>query len=276
MMNPFKVLYKLFRLLSLDVALGAVIMTNSVSHVYGVTLPLSVSIALFFAVWFIYTLDHWLDARRLTGEPSMPRHKFHLEHTRSIIILMSLQLIFGALNMIYLPVQTIYLGLVACFSVGIYFLFSVLFRVILIKEVLIASIYATGVYVGPVSLGAIRSLDSLITILMVFGLAFVNLILLAMYEVSNDIKDGSHSWPIRFGYKSSYFLLNYLLYGLLVMIAFSSIYLTSSSWGLYLSFFIMTVVLYFILNKQKWFRQHERYRIYADMIFFIPGVVLFF
>ncbi|WP_109832551.1 UbiA family prenyltransferase [Reichenbachiella versicolor] len=279
-MKALKSIYYWLRILSIDVAFGSIVMTNAISHTFGLLLPASISISLFLAVWFIYTLDHWIDARRVGNSlnmyrPSMHRHRFHQDHSRKMIVLMICQILIGLFSLLFLPVQTLYIGIVVSISVGVYFLFSLLFKVVLIKELLIASIYTIGVFVGPVSLGAANSLSGLLCMIIVFGIAFINLILITMYEMSNDRKDGSHSWAIRFGYKPSYYLLSYLIYILLVLIVVSAIYLPSSSWVLYAVFFAMVAVLYMILNRPSWFKQYERYRIYADMIFFIPAVIFF-
>ena len=276
MMSFLKRFSSIIRLLSIDVATGAVIMTNAVARSNGVILPQSVSIGIFFAVWFIYTLDHWLDARKIKGgEPSMPRHKFHRKYKKAFLVLLAFQFLAGSLNSLFLPFQIFYVGAAVAFSVGIYFAFSLLMKVVLVKEVLIASIYAIGVFVGPVSLGAFESYDELLSLVIVFGLAFVNLILIAMYEISFDLKDGSHSWPIKFGYKKSYFLVSYLLYILLALIGLGAFYVENGSWTLYVAFFLMTIVLYMILNRRAWFKKNERYRIFADVVFFIPGILLF-
>lgn len=249
-------------------------MTNSIAEAYKGRLPLSISISLFLAVWFIYTLDHWLDAKRTKQLPSMHRHQFHQKHSKSILTLMIIQAGLGLTSLLYLPIETFYVGLVIAITVIAYFLLSLLLKAFVIKEVFIASIYTIGVFVGPSSLGITLSSSAFIAMFIVFGLALSNLILISMYEISNDIKDGSHSWPIKFGYKSSFLLLRYTIYILLTLISINAMVFPQSPWLLQVCFFLMVSVLYLILNRPKWFKKQERYRIYADMIFFIPFIIL--
>ena len=264
-----------FRSLSVDIALGSVVMTNSLAKTQGIKLPLSISLALFFAVWFIYTLDHWLDAKRLGQQATMHRHQLHDRYNKPLFYLMIIEVIGGLISCYWLPAQSFYLGAIVGVSVVLYFLFSVIFHIVLIKEVLIASIYAVGVLVGPLSIGSNASMVNLLYLLIIFGLALVNLIIIAMYEISHDIKDDTPSWPIRFGYKSSYFLVICILYGLLILIGFCG-YWAGSSLVLQGSFFVMAIVLNVIVRHPRFFRKHERYRIFADLIFFIPGITLLY
>ena len=54
--------YRLFQALSLDIAIGAVILSTAVAKYYGVSLTWPIQLCLFIAVWLIYTFDHLMAA----------------------------------------------------------------------------------------------------------------------------------------------------------------------------------------------------------------------
>ena len=67
-MKLFPQFYRLFNLLSLDIALGSVCMTYFVSLVLNVQSPAIFYFLLGQAVWLVYLLDHIYDSRKNNGE----------------------------------------------------------------------------------------------------------------------------------------------------------------------------------------------------------------
>ena len=174
-------LFDYFRILSLDVAFGGVVLSASLAQAFGMSLPFTIVLGLFLAIWLIYSFDHLLDAQKLRESASMRRHKFHFENRKTILIVMMIMMLVGLGNMIFMPVITLIMGLIVTFFVAFYFFLSWKFKLFLIKEVFIASIYATGVVLGPVSLGGIDQASLFFIIFQFFGLALLNLLIISNY-----------------------------------------------------------------------------------------------
>jgi 4-hydroxybenzoate polyprenyltransferase len=270
----FSAIYRFIRLLSIDVALGSVVLTNSLSMVFDVDMPMSISVSLFIAVWLIYSFDHLMDAKRLSDEASMSRHRFHQKYRKVIIALMFFGGIVGVLTLPFLPAITALFGAVVVFIVLIYFLLSWKLKVLLIKEVFIASVYTTGVFLGPVSLGATDLQVLFYLFMQVFFLALLNLLILSYYEISHDRKDGQHSWAVKFGEQTTRVHMN-VIFAVLAVLQISSLVFLEVEYMMLQSLLIgMSAILYLVFRKSNFFREQERYRSCCDLIFFVPGLMV--
>ncbi|MCV9388682.1 UbiA family prenyltransferase [Reichenbachiella ulvae] len=263
--------------LSLDIALSAVIQTNAIAYVFDVELPWTISLALFFCVWMIYTLDHLLDARKIKGEPSMPRHAFHWKYASTLFTIL-LSVAFCSLALVfYLPADTLLWGIVVAGLVGLYLLLTWWLKVFIAKELLIAVLYSVGIFIGPWSVGLAFSLPTSSIFLILTMLALSNLLLLSLYEKDKDQADGFSSWATIFGESHLKRALQ-LLYALLFISFGVSLFLAGPDlWfpylGVMFSMFIILLVLYW---RRDWFQIKEGYRLIGDFIFFLPGFIFLF
>src|SRR4051812_9177927 len=78
--------YRIFNLLSLDVALGAVISAAFLGRILHVNILPQGFILLGIVVWLIYTADHLLDAWSMREAATSERHRFHQKNFISILI----------------------------------------------------------------------------------------------------------------------------------------------------------------------------------------------
>ena len=69
--------YHIINALSLDVALGAGVLSLVLGRYIGFRVPVMVLLALVISVWVIYTIDHLLDAKSITHQATSFRHHFH-------------------------------------------------------------------------------------------------------------------------------------------------------------------------------------------------------
>lgn len=258
--------------MSLDVAIGAMVFAASLAQFYGQSLPFAVLFCLFSAVWLIYTFDHLLDAIKKGSDPSMIRHQFHLRYRWGISAIMVLVFILGLSSLLFIPVITLIYGGVVTFIVLIYFLLSYKLKIFLIKEVLIASVYATGIMLGPVSLIEIPVQEIICLLIQIFGIALINLLLLSYYEIEFDKKDGQHSWAVRFGKEKTQRHISTVI-PVLLGIQMISIYWMIDQLLLQAVLIAMTLVLCLISYRQAYFGLNERYRTFSDLIFFMPGII---
>lgn len=235
-------------------------------------MPFAVLLSLFCSIWLIYTLDHLLDAKKLNDIPSMRRHQFHAKYSVGISIGMFLVLLIALLSLLYIPAITMLYGAIVSAVVLVYFILSWNMKIFLIKEVLIASVYATGVLLGPVSLIDIPVNQLMTLLLQIFLLALINLLLLSYYEKDKDANDGQHSWAVRFGVSETKKHIKWCLVFLTALQACSFV-LMQDKIIFQVILLGMNGVLYLIFASESYFKIEERYRSYSDMIFFMPGFI---
>ncbi len=273
--------YKKFRILSLDVVLGAIISAAMVVKLLEVQMPWIFWVALPLSVWILYTADHLMDAYRLQDQAHTERHYFHFLHFRSIAIVWCVGILLGIILVpIYAPWPMILFGL----GLGLFSLLHLLL-VSLIgnrtswlyhKELGVGLVYTLGVWGGPVVLFP-KELDIGILGVYVqfFLLAMINLWLFSMYEIDTDEKDGHTSFIRQIGQHAAQWGIGVM--GGVILI------LGTYLWGFRLSdpaiqwiFIAMLLILWLLAFLPHLFRQHKLYRIWGDGVFCFPVIYLLF
>ncbi|MDW3647829.1 MAG: hypothetical protein R8P61_12240 [Bacteroidia bacterium] len=279
-MNKF---FHTFRLLSLDVVLGALCSAYMVVLLLEVKVPTIFWIALPISVWVIYTADHLLDAYRLKDQAHTPRHLFHYTYFRSIAFAF---LLAGALCVFLfpflVPVSMLYFAAFMGAFTGVHFLLvkwvgeriSPLF----LKELGVALIYAAGVWGAPwVLAGMELELPENLFFLQFFLLALINLLTFSMYEMETDQLDGHTSFVLAIGKKTTKALLYFLS---ILVLVFCAMILSKESSPLVLMaesiFLLMLFVLVWVFVDERRFGKTEAYRAWADAVFLFPGISFFY
>ena len=279
-MRFFKSFYVYFRILSLDVVLGAGLMCYFYAYCLRINPAWTAYMALGIAVWLIYTLDHLWDARKIPHEANTLRHRFHQKNFVVLSIVWLIIALLGAWLALSLLTQAVFwYGLILCALVLGHFLLSLIDglknTLFIQKETRTALIYSLGVALAPVSL----SLDfsylmlSLITA-QVFLIAWVNLLIISYFEYESDQRDVHISTAIKLGKGKTIKLVNILIVsqiivGLISFVLFD-IYL-------FLPLFIlilMSLTLVLIIEKRSYFKENERYRALSDAIFYLPIILI--
>jgi len=271
-----KVLSSYFRLLSLDVVLGACVSTLFIAKCSDVTLPNIVVASLGVAVWIIYTIDHLLDGSKSNVVPLTLRHQFHQEHRKPIFIVLILMMVLGLVLVYQLPIQIIVNGMILVGGVVLYFVGLKLIgaRPSLYKEPLVALAYAIGVFLGPVSLMQTIEYDSLIILFAIYALmAFVNLLMFSVYELEIDEVDKHTSLARYTGKKKATYLINASFVLLLILFGYQLIRAQTLDMAV-VSILTMITVLAIVNYWKKVFRGKERYRILGDAVFYFPFIAL--
>ena len=187
--------YRLISRLSLDVVAGAVAGLLFFSRLFHTDLDPLVYQLLGMAVWCIYTLDHILDARKLTS-PISSRHAFYQRYGGILWLFVVPTVLFG-LSLAY---RVLGLGKELYFSLGLglAILLTMLFlrkagkAAGLIKEFSTAVFYVLGIAWLP--LLRLEGIDwtwqNLIFIPAYIGLAFLNLLMLSFLDRKDDATQG--------------------------------------------------------------------------------------
>lgn len=271
----FLKVYKYANILSIDVVAGACASTWLVADFLKVHLPASVFICLATAVFVIYTSDHLMDARCIRHKAHTRRHLFHQQHYTRLWAIVAIASICGLVFLLRLPGKTIYYGLMISSMVGIYFLSLKIRRlkVIYHKELLVAFIYACGIFLGPLSIwsGDVPT-GIFIFFFQFFLIAFINLLMFSYYEKETDEKDGQSSFVMNAGPVWSKKII-----WLLVTLGFVSamvviIFFYGNPWLLRLQMITiaMLLTLFLIGRYPSYFTKNDKYRLWGDAIFLYP------
>jgi hypothetical protein len=187
--------YQIFCNLSLDVVLGVICCMLPLPHLFQITLPVSWYIALPLGTWLIYLADHVVDVTRKQQEYPSPRHQFIKRYLRPIIAIMigiSAVIVWQVLH----PFSTL------LFTIGSILMFIVGIHLVIVrinptapswynnKELAIAIIYATGIYVAPIVMLYQQQHTMLFPICCAVLLAvnaFINLLMTSMVELKWDV-----------------------------------------------------------------------------------------
>lgn len=270
-MNAPAGIYRLLNALSIDVALGAVCSAAWFAKGLQVQLRPYAYLALGLTVWIIYTADHLLDASKITQDASTHRHRFHQKHFNVLLVIVLLAVIVDFIFLFFIRLKILYAGL-GLFSIVILYLL-VNRWLSFAKEIVIALVYSCGVLLPAFSLTQTElSMSDVLWLASFFLTTLINLILFSVYDVLSDKADGSNSFVLTFGERptrrilSVFFILQAALIGMLV-------YESMLTVGFVL--FAMNATLLVLFLNQPFFKQFDRYRLFGDVIFLFPVVLLY-
>lgn len=201
-MRLFQRFFQLFSWLSLDVVIGAMASLYFFQKLLHVSLDWPAFVLLGLAVWTIYTLDHVLDARKITNTSST-RRAFHQRHQVflgiGILSVVGSGLV-GAFYWMGWGKEFQLTLILACSMFGCRWAIQK-FGPVLLKEVSIALFYVVGTIWLPLLRAEAADLtwSVLIFALLFFVLALLNLWMLSFLDREEDRQDGflsiAHLYP---------------------------------------------------------------------------------
>jgi 4-hydroxybenzoate polyprenyltransferase len=262
-------LYRLFNILSLDVAVGAVTGSLFFAKFFEVVPVVPSLISLGLTVWIIYTSDRLLDIRNVRGQAASERHRFHQRNQKKLILWLFMIMIIDFGLIFFMPATIVENGIMLSIVVAIYLLFRKHLHIS--KELLVATLYTAGVLL-PVWPSNEIVLNDLLFILLFFLMALLNLIIFSSLEKKDDLKDKQTSVATIIEEKS----VRIILIGLFI-IAFSIclyLILLPVYYSAALMFFVMTAILLIIFVFKDFFVRNEYYRMAGDAVFFLPLIYL--
>ena len=268
-------LYTYARALSLDVVLGAMVCCFFLSRLLQVEIPTIVLLGLGFSVWIIYTLDHLWDAYRLPHQAHSFRHRFHQKCFRPLLFSVVVGVVVCIGLALFLPTNVLIWAILIATLVSAYFLMLVFLgkHVSYLKEIVVAVVYALGVFMAPLVLSTQPVEGWLIILFIQFALiALVNLLEFSFFEVAMDKHHNFGSAVTHWGPVISRRVLVAVLItiGLLALAGFyrwadNPMFLRGQ-----LALLTMTICLACIFFLPAFFGKNERFRILGDSIFLFP------
>jgi 1,4-dihydroxy-2-naphthoate octaprenyltransferase len=266
--------YRLFQAFSLDIAIGAVILSSAMAKYYSVTLTWSIQVCLFIAVWLIYTFDHLMDEERALQDQLSYRHLIHRHYRKQIVYASIAWILIGVGCLFLLPAQVILWGVIAAAFIVIYFLL-VRFTAFWTKEVFVAMGYTAGVFLAPLSLlSQWPDNAELWLVPNVFLIALINLLLFSLYDYGSDKSNGFHSLAIRLGRSNTRRLIGVLL--TMSLLSISWLLASHPNDLMFWTLIIMAGSLVILYIRPAVFHNSDKYRIVGDGIFFIPLLYLIY
>jgi 4-hydroxybenzoate polyprenyltransferase len=261
-------LYRLFNLLSIDVAVGSVCSALFFAKILQVHILSFGLMALGLSVWIIYTADHLLDAMKIKLPAATARHRFHQQNFKTLLFTLILAMIINGIIILFIRHRVLVAGLYIAAIVGIYFLINRYLK--FMKEIFIAIVYTLGVLLPSISVTQqpVQEWPWLI-ILSFFITALINLILFSWFDHERDLRDGNISFVTVLGERTSRTVITLLFLVVMVLVAISV-----SVAGLVI--LLMNALLLITFIFYRYFSMHDRFRILGDFVFTLPLVYLLF
>ena len=238
-------------------------------------------IILALSVWVMYTADHILDAWRGKSTSTIMRHLFHYTHRYMIIpvwIILALSSIF--LSLFVLENEIIFLGL--ALGLCIIFYFAVIYfnresrPYFLQKELFIAIVYITGIWLAPVVWhSGLPGIIIMIIVINLILLGWAEGIVISWFEFEEDTADNHVSFTVLFGKKNT---LRFTILLLLIVFCLSVAGLIMATNLIIRSAFVielfMVLSLAIIILFPHKFEHHQLYRYMGEGAFLLPGLIL--
>lgn len=258
-------IYQVLQHLSIDIALGAVVLLHFFSKPFQVDLDWSMYLLLASSIWVIYTVDHLRDAK-LGKDGSRARYAYHRKHSKPLKITLVIVVLLSATLTVRLPLSVIVGGSILVFFSILYALLQSRLAKWGAKEAYVACIYTCGVLVAPVALT--QTLDPFLFVIL-FILAFTNLILFSWYEFAADREDGFRSIATTLGTsRLEKLIMIVIAFGLAC--AISGIF--SRPWHALYGFIALGIYSGLLI-----YNQHPKalkyYRVIGDGVFILPIIL---
>jgi hypothetical protein len=261
--------YRLFNILSLDVASGAIVCSLFFAKLYGASPSFISLLSLGLTVWLIYTADRLLDVWDARGEISSERHQFHKKNQKILVRWLVVIAIIDAGLIFFMPVMIIKRGLFLSMVVIGYVLFRR--NLYIFKEFFVAVFYTAGVMLPAVPAVVIEAYTYL-PMFQFFLIALLNLIIFSWYERDSDLRDKQDSIATKVDGQTIRTILLILFF-----MAFSilcSIMLLTKAYYVSLVLLVMTASHLLIFLHKNLFEGNYLYRLIGDAAFLFPIIYI--
>lgn len=269
-------------ILSIDVVIGSLLCGAFVVKLLDVQPGFAWWIVLPLSVWIIYTVDHLIDGYKLKNAAHTYRHYFHYYYAGPLTYaLVIFSVINAVLVLFFLEKQIVMFGVAAVFITGVYLFGVYLFRTkrsrFFQKELFVAIVYTTGIWGGPASLlHFYLPLAKWACLIAFFSLVLIDLLVFSLYENETDSLDGHSTLVVSLGKKAT----ERLIFGNIALVFFISVVLIiySHEHELLVAakiFMIMALILANLVVFQQKLKKNSWYRYIGELVFWIPGILMF-
>ena len=263
--------YRFFNLLSLDVVTGAIVSALFFARVFSVAIRPVGLIALGLTVWIIYTADHLRDAKKIEGQASTERHRFHQVNFKTLVILTGIAGALDIVAILFIKQQVLEWGVALSFVVFAYWIGQGSLK--FLKEIFIAILYTCGVLLlsVPVS-GTKLHVIHYMLIAQFTTTALANLIMFSWFDRARDEQDKRHSFVTKAGTPATKFLIWSLLTIALILTLIQCILGILIVPAVIVGAMSVGLLLIFVFSRQL--EGNDLYRMLGDGVFFLPALYL--
>lgn len=270
--------------LSFPVVIGAVFSNRMAARLSDVDpIHWATPLVLALVVFIIYTVDRLLDVRKYAlnpaSQPLTARHQFHLEHAELLWRVVIGVSILALILTFFLPASVIKFGLVLggiCVAyVGAVFRLPARHPALLLKEPLVAILYAAGIWGSVWVQRPSVSMTEIVQGMIFAGIAFQNLLLFAVMEQLESPDQSQFSLATAWGIENCELVLRWMTV-IIVLASFAMCFLIVDRFAQrsVLMLALMSLTLYGIQRYPAYFLKNERYRWLGDGVFWMPILVL--
>ncbi|RMG39250.1 MAG: hypothetical protein D6719_13770 [Candidatus Dadabacteria bacterium] len=264
---------RLFNLLSIDVALGALAGGVLAVKTTGAIMPFSWYLVLPLATWVIYTIDRLLDVSISGLKIQTMRHMLHSRYIKELGLVVSFMAAISlAVATLYFPLRFIIFGVImSVFSLihlaGAWYSTGGR-RFYYPKEISTTFIYCAGIWGIPViNTQAPLTCQVYVTVTVFAVLVLVNILLYDFYEDTLDKQSGVLSLTGIFGCQT----IKKALYLLLLVALVLTGLIKDGTTALVL---LAIAIIHLTVLKLPALREQEYYRILAEGSFMLPLLLL--
>jgi len=275
--------YKVFQTLSLDVIIGVLAIALFSIQLLNIDLQAIWLLILVLATWSFYTIDHLIDGIKSQGKSTIYRHLFHFNYKLTLSILSVFSGIAAlTLSLILLDQKIIIFGIAMACIVLVYFSVLTLSghkrSFLLQKELIIALVYIIGIWMAPLIWAEKKpETFTIIIIIVLILLAWAEGIMASWFDYENDFKEGHSSFTVLFGKQNTRRFLIILHILLFIIIKISVLFVTTElQFAAIIILALMNISLLLILLYPKTFSKNNNYRIFGEMVFWLPFPIILF
>jgi 1,4-dihydroxy-2-naphthoate octaprenyltransferase len=228
------------------------------------------------ATWLIYLSDHVLDSLR-NPDLESDRHVFVRTYQTQIYILMAVLLFLcGYLSYAYYNVVLFLTAFTLLLFCTVYFLLTSItnprFRYFYNKELMVATVYATALYlsIGLSQHGFGAWLLYFIALLLI---TYLNLLTISIIERPDDVAHHQFSWVVVIGKKRAVILLKALISFTILFCIFLMTTYGGSLRILAFTYALMALAHGIIFVYASKLLAHEAYRKWSEVSFWLPIIV---
>jgi len=270
-MNRLISAYRFLNVTSIDVTAGAIVCACFFAKAMNVLVRPSAFIALGLSVWIIYTVDHLLDAKKLTSTASTQRHRFHQRYFKIISVLVLLALVADVLAVLMIRKSLFIAGLFLSLLILFYMLAQRYLN--LFKEFCGGILYTGGVTLPALIFGyAEVHLPVVLLIIQFLLTTWINLFLFSLFDKERDEQDNRISFATKMGAAATRTLILLLFVICASLAIYQIIHFNLRPAVIVL---LMDIILVIILLMKNKFAPEDRFRLLGDAVFLLPLVYLF-
>lgn len=262
--------YRLISILSLDVVAGAVVCALFFLKVLDTSAPYAL-ISLALTVWVIYTADHLMDARRISHDASSPRHRFHQQFFKQMLIALLVAMVLDLISLLFVSKAILLGGM----FLGTLVVLLMLMQHALpwLREIVVAVLYTGGVLLPALAHTRVNYTIAHSLLFIQFSLvALTNLLVLSWLDREPDHRDRLNSFALLAGRRMSQVLI-WTSFVLSMLLLLAQVHYATLKWPALL-IGIMEVVLLLIYASRRRDERKLFHRMIGDGVFMIPALYL--